>query len=171
MRSALVLFTRDLRVHDHPALAAAVRDAEVVVPAFVLDEGILNGDFARPNRLSYLLDALSDLDCSLRRLGAQLTVRRGNVVEETLALATDTETEAIYLSEDVSAYARRRKERLAMACRSACIDLRCFEGVTVVPSGALTPSGGGDHFRVFTPTTASGRPKTYGPSSRRRQTW
>jgi hypothetical protein len=29
VRSAVVLFTRDLRVHDNPALAAAAREAEL----------------------------------------------------------------------------------------------------------------------------------------------
>ena len=36
MNTALVLFTRDLRVHDQAALAAAVREAKHVVPLFVL---------------------------------------------------------------------------------------------------------------------------------------
>jgi deoxyribodipyrimidine photolyase len=35
---AVVLFTRDLRVRDQPALAAAAREAECVVPLFVLDD-------------------------------------------------------------------------------------------------------------------------------------
>jgi len=36
-RTAVVLFTRDLRVHDNPALAAACANADRVVPLFVLD--------------------------------------------------------------------------------------------------------------------------------------
>ena len=38
---AVVVFTRDLRVDDHPALADAARDAEHVVPLFVFDDAIL----------------------------------------------------------------------------------------------------------------------------------
>ena len=37
MKTAVVLFTRDLRVHDNPALATACANAERVVPLFVLD--------------------------------------------------------------------------------------------------------------------------------------
>ena len=37
-RAVVVLFTRDLRVHDHPALAAAAERAEHVLPLFVLDD-------------------------------------------------------------------------------------------------------------------------------------
>ncbi|HEX4291057.1 MAG TPA: deoxyribodipyrimidine photo-lyase, partial [Trebonia sp.] len=40
LRTAIVLFTRDLRVHDNPALELACRSAEHVVPLFVVDEGL-----------------------------------------------------------------------------------------------------------------------------------
>jgi deoxyribodipyrimidine photo-lyase len=45
----LVLFTRDLRVHDHPALAAAAREG-AVLPLFVLDPRLLRRS---PNRSSF----------------------------------------------------------------------------------------------------------------------
>jgi deoxyribodipyrimidine photo-lyase len=120
------------------------------VPLFVLDDAILGSDFARPNRLAFLLDSLADLDASLRRLGAALVVRRGDAVDQALAVATEAGAGAIHLSADVSAYARRREARLATACSTARIELRCHPGVIVVGAGEVTP-GDGDHFRVFTP--------------------
>ena len=71
-RTALVVFTRDLRVHDHPALGAALRDAELVVPAFVFDDEILASDFGCANRVGFLLEALADLDATLGSLGGAL---------------------------------------------------------------------------------------------------
>jgi len=148
-RTTVVLFTRDLRVHDHPALAAAA-GAGRVVPAFVLDEAILAGPFARPNRLSYLCDALADLDRSLRRLGAPLVVRRGDVVAETMALAGEVGARTIHVSADASGYACSREARLARAGRAQGVEVRSFAATTVIPPGELTPAGG-DHYRVFTP--------------------
>jgi deoxyribodipyrimidine photo-lyase len=58
---ALVLYNRDLRVHDHPALAEAVRTAESVIPLFVVDDAVLNSGFAAPNRAAFLVDSLADL--------------------------------------------------------------------------------------------------------------
>jgi deoxyribodipyrimidine photo-lyase len=142
VRRAVVLFTRDLRVHDNPALAEAASQAESVVPLFVFDERIAAG----PNRVGFLLDALADLRRSLRRLGGTLVVRRGDVVAETMRVAAETGAEAVFLSRDVSAYAQARERRLA----AERIEVRAFPGVTVVPAGALVPTGG-DHFRVFTP--------------------
>ena len=42
LRAAVVLFTRDLRVHDHPALAAAVERRGPLLPLFVLDGELLD---------------------------------------------------------------------------------------------------------------------------------
>jgi deoxyribodipyrimidine photo-lyase len=150
MSGALVLFTRDLRVRDHPALSAAVREHDVVAPAFVLDSELLSGSCGSPNRLAFLFDCLRDLDRSLGERGARLLVGSGDVVHEAMKLVHRWSLSAIYMSADVTPYAHRRHERLADACRAERIELRTFPGVTVVGAGEITPSGG-DHYRVFTP--------------------
>ena len=148
--TAVVLFTRDLRVHDHPALATAARVAERVVPLFVLDEALLGSAFACPNRLAFLRESLRDLDGTLRTLGGGLIIRRGDTVREVLGVAKSVAARAVFASADVSAYARRRERRLADACAEAGLDLGLCPGVNVVGAGDLTPASG-DHFRVFTP--------------------
>jgi deoxyribodipyrimidine photo-lyase len=54
---AVMVFIRDLRLADNPALAAAAR-AAAVVPLFVLEEAILRRAAGHPNRLGFLLDSL-----------------------------------------------------------------------------------------------------------------
>ncbi|GAA2651702.1 deoxyribodipyrimidine photo-lyase [Nonomuraea recticatena] len=142
MDTVIVLFTRDLRVHDHPALAAACARARQVLPLFVLDPAVPAG-----RRGPFLLDCLEDLRASLRARGGDLLVRRGDVVEETMRLASETSATAVYASADVSSLARRRQERLG----AERIEFRRFPGLTVIPPDLLRPAGGGDHYRVFTP--------------------
>jgi deoxyribodipyrimidine photo-lyase len=146
----IVLFTRDLRVRDQPALGAAAQVADRIVPLFVFDDILLGRNCGSPNRLSFLLDCLRDLDGSLRERGARLVVRRGDPVEEAIRVAKEVGASAIHLSDDYSAYARGRRERLARVCDSERLELRVHPGVTVVEPGELTPVGG-DHYRVFTP--------------------
>jgi deoxyribodipyrimidine photo-lyase len=150
VRTAIVLFTRDLRVHDNPVLTTAAREAERIVPLFVFDDGILGTAFARPNRVAFLLDALNDLDASLTRRGGRLVLRSGDVVAETLALARNVGAEAVFVAEDASGYAQRRQRVLENACRGERVALRLTPGVTVAPLLSLETSSRG-HYRVFTP--------------------
>ncbi len=144
METAVVLFTRDLRVHDNPALAAAAAAAETILPLFVLDEGIGDTRYgAAPNRRAFLDEALADLDTSLQRLGGGLAVRRGEVVAETVRAAREVGAAAVYTTADVSAYAVERQRRL-----EAVVDLRLCDGNFVVPPGEVAPTGS-DHYQVF----------------------
>jgi deoxyribodipyrimidine photo-lyase len=145
-RPRVVLFSRDLRVHDHPALTAARAATREVVPLFVVDPGVR----ANPNRLRFLGECLADLRDSLRRRGADLLVRRGDPVTEAVRLAETAGADGIEASADVSAYATARQRRLREACAAARLDLRLHPGVTMVPPGAVRPIGG-DYYRVFTP--------------------
>jgi len=149
-RTAVVLFNRDLRVHDHPALAEAARAAEHVVPLFVVDEAILDLGYAVPNRAAFLVDSLTDLRASLRERGGDLVVRRGDPVHQALAVAAEVGAEAVFASADVTDFARRREARLVDDARRAGRDVVLFPGVTVVPADELL-TGTGDHYKVFTP--------------------
>ena len=148
--TGVVLFTRDLRLSDHPALASAVAEHRGVVPAFVFDEAILASSFNRPNRTGFLLECLTDLDASLRGLGAALVVRRGDWVTEAFRLAAAGQAKTIHVSDDVSRYARTRLDRLERMAACAGVEVRRYPGVSVVPPGSVRPAGG-DHYQVFTP--------------------
>jgi deoxyribodipyrimidine photo-lyase len=149
VKAAVVLFNRDLRVHDNPALAAAAR-AERTVPLFVFDDALLGSRFAAPNRVAFMREALLDLDQALKRAGGRLFLRRGDPVAEALAVARECGAEQLHVSADYSAYATARERRLAAACAEERIEFQAHPGTTIVPPGAVTP-GGGDHFKVFTP--------------------
>jgi deoxyribodipyrimidine photo-lyase len=148
-KTAVVLFTRDLRVNDNPALWAASR-AERTVPLFVLDDAILGSRFAAPNRVAYMREALIDLDGRLKAMDGRLFLRRGQVVEQTMRIAEEAGAEELHIAADWSAYARRREAALREACEARGIELTAHPGVTIVEPGAVTPTGG-DHFKVFSP--------------------
>ncbi|MGZ4608789.1 MAG: cryptochrome/photolyase family protein [Actinomycetes bacterium] len=151
MSVALVLFTRDLRVHDNPTLSTAAATSDQVVPLFVLDDAILGAAFNRPNRARFLVESLHDLDASLRERGAGLVIRRGDVVRETAAVAAEVGVDVVHVSADASGYAQRRQRALAGRLEGDGRSLHVHDGtVFVLPPGAITPSGG-DHMAVFTP--------------------
>ena len=146
MDTAIVVFTRDLRLHDNPALHQACVRARQVVPLFVIDPAIA----APPNRARFLAESLADVRASLRERGADLVLRRGDPAAEVIRLATKVHATAVYIADDVSHYATARRRKLERECARHRIELTLTPGLTVVPPGELTPAGGG-HYRVFTP--------------------
>ena len=148
MTRAIVLFTRDLRVHDHAALRAAVDAAPEVVPLFVFD-----GELRRQRstaREIFLLEGLADLRDALRERGGELVLRHGDPVDEALRVAHATGANLVFVGEDASPYAKRRQERLERACRSERIQLSVENTIAAVAPGELVPAER-DHYRVFTP--------------------
>jgi deoxyribodipyrimidine photo-lyase len=131
--TGVVLFTRDLRAHDHPALAMARARSRTVVPLFVLDDRLLA---ISRRRTELLLERLAQL-----REAIGLRVVKGDPVEEIARFTPD----AVYLSEDVTAYARRRVRRLREH-----VEVHTLPGIAIVPPGDIAPAGK-SAYRVFTP--------------------
>ncbi|MFD5519744.1 cryptochrome/photolyase family protein [Streptomyces sp. NPDC127066] len=151
MTVAIVLFTSDLRLHDHPPLRAALDGADAVVPLFVRDEAVADAGFTAPNRMAFLADCLADLDAGLRDRGGRLVVRSGDVAAEVAKAAAETDADAVHIAAGVSAYAHRREERLGAALGTQGRRLHVHEAVvTALAPGAVTPAAS-DHFAVFTP--------------------
>ena len=88
MDTAIMVFTRDLRLHDNPALHLACARARQVVPVFVVDPAIA----APPNRARFLAESLADLRASLRERGGDLVIRGGDPAAEVIALGGTSST-------------------------------------------------------------------------------
>ncbi|WP_446034453.1 cryptochrome/photolyase family protein [Streptomyces olivaceus] len=151
MTTSVVLFTRDLRLHDHPPLRAALNGSDAVVPLFVRDRAVDTAGFAAPNRLALLSDCLRDLDAGLRERGGRLIVRSGDLVAQVCAVAAEAEADEVHVAADVSGHAHRREEALRSALEAQGRRLHVHDAVTtVLAPGAVTPAAS-DHFAVFTP--------------------
>jgi deoxyribodipyrimidine photo-lyase len=139
--TALVWFRRDLRVHDHPALTAAHRECDRVVPVFVLDPRLLGGRFPSPNRAWFLHGCLAELRDALRQRGADLVIREGRPEKALPELARECGAETVYFAADVSPFARARDRRVAEV-----LDARPQPGLFVSDDlAAVKP------YSVFTP--------------------
>ena len=150
-RSALCWFRRDLRDHDHAALASALRDAGRVHCAFVLDRTILDRLEDRADRrVEFIMAALEELHAALKLHGGGLIVRHGVAVDEIRALALELKVDAVYVNRDYEPDAKRRDVEVAEALGHLGIafhhekDQVIFDGDEVL-TRASTP------FSVFTP--------------------
>ena len=146
METAIVVFTRDLRVHDNPALHQACDQARQVVPLFVADPAIP----APRNRARFLAESLADLRHQLRQRHADLIIRDGDPAAEIVALGREVNAGAVFIAGDASHYATRRRQHLERECQRHRLALTVTPGLTVVPPGDLKPASG-SHYKVFTP--------------------
>lgn len=146
MSTALVWFRRDLRVHDHPPLRAALDAFERVIPVFVLDGRLLDGSrFESPGRTAFMLDCLRDLRKSLQERGGNLVILKGTPERELPEFANEHGATAVFFASDVSPFAMARDKRTEAALKEAGVEPRRTPGNFIADIGKLKP------YVVFTP--------------------
>lgn len=149
--TAIVWFRRDLRVHDHPALRAALEQDERVIPVFCLDESLLHGRHASGARTQFLLECLAELDGTLRERGSGLVLRRGAPERELAELARLTKAQTLHFSSDVTPFARSRGERVRGAMQGSGVELHGHPGLGAIDELGAPRTQAGGPYTIFTP--------------------
>ena len=134
---------RDLRLDDHPALAAAAHHGPVTV-LFVLDDALLRAA-GRP-RQAYLFRTLRALNDQLRDHGGALTVRRGQPEQVVPEVAKETGAGAVYITADFAPYGSERDRRVALALGDVVL-AATGSPYAIEPSCIHKPDG--DLYQVF----------------------
>ncbi len=145
MATAIWWIRRDLRLADNPALAAALAQADQVIPLFILDPHLAQAPTTAPARLAFLHDGLRVLDADLRQRGSRLIWQEGPPLAVLTRLTQATGACCIVAQADVSPYARRRDARIGRD-----LPLQLTGGVTVFPPDAVKKADG-TPYTVFTP--------------------
>ncbi len=143
MPRSILWFRRDLRLVDHPALAAAADHGEVV-PLFVVDPVFSR---AGDNRRAFMARALGSLD---EGLSGTLVYRHGRPTDEVCRLAVETGASVVFASEDFGPYGRRRDEAVRTALGGIGVRLNLVGSPYVVEPGTVRKHDG-TSYAVFTP--------------------
>jgi len=149
--STVVLWFRlDLRLRDHPALAAAAATGAAVIPAFVLspEEEALYVPGAASRW--WLHQSLVKLDEALRARGLRLIVRRGPAAQTLSELAEETGARRIYCNRVYAPAALALEADLEKQLRARGRELLCSSGGVLFEPNSLRTAAG-QPFRVFTP--------------------
>jgi len=142
---------RDLRLHDHTALAMATAEARQVAVVFVFDTTILDALPDRDDRrVSFIYRALCELDESLRARGSRLIVLHGDPVREIPSLADRLDVQAVYAARDYEPYAIRRDEAVARSLSERGRQFRLAKG-RVICGAVEPPTRHGAAYGVYTP--------------------
>ncbi|MCU0402574.1 MAG: deoxyribodipyrimidine photo-lyase [Algoriphagus sp.] len=124
----LVWFRNDLRVKDNEVLTRAILQGKEVIPVYCLDPRMFEktqlgfpktGSF----RAKFLLEAISDLRQSFRKLGGDLVILQGNPEASLIDFAKQAGAKAIFFSKEVTSEERnvdKSLEKAAFANGIAC---------------------------------------------------
>lgn len=143
MARSIMWFRRDLRVRDHPALAAALAEGEVLA-LFVDDPAFASHGAARRALLHHCLAALRDAT------GGALVVRRGDPAAVVPAVAAEADAATVFVSKDFGPYGRRRDAAVMEALRADGRSLRGVGSPYAVEPGRVLKDDGSP-YAVFTP--------------------
>lgn len=129
---------RDLRLEDNQALQAALDNAHLVLPVFVIDPHLVHSPRMGQERLGFLWDGLRALQQELQERGADLVIRKGNPVQVLPALVKESAARTVYAEEDFSPYARRRDQAVAEQ-----VPLSLEPGLGIAHPESIFKAGGG----------------------------
>ncbi|GEM05808.1 deoxyribodipyrimidine photo-lyase [Halolactibacillus miurensis] len=139
----LVLFRRDLRLLDHPALAEAARDGEIVC-GYIKKESLTSAhDY-------WTMAHVADIKQALNREDVPFLLGEGSVVEQVNAWCDRYDIDAVYFNRSYLHDEIEREDDLIDSLENKGIKTKRFVGdVLAKPGSVLT--GKGEYYKVFTP--------------------
>ncbi len=143
----IMWFRRDLRLGDHPALAAACASGGPIVPLFILDP-IVEGQGAAPQ--FRLEKSIAQLAQDLEELGSKLTLRRGDAITVLQDMIKETGADTVYWSRLYDPENIRRDTQVKDTLKRDGIDAKSFEGHVLFEPWTVQTNMGG-YYKVFTP--------------------
>ncbi|GAC1519865.1 MAG: deoxyribodipyrimidine photo-lyase [Thermoleophilaceae bacterium] len=149
--AAIVWFTRDLRLTDHPALWAALDSHREVIPVFCLDDRLLIGRHASGPRVQFLLESLTALDRALVDRGGRLVVRRDAPERALPQIALASGAREVHASGDLGPFARARLGRVRVAMTGVGGELVEHPGIFAADDPDAISGAAGRPYTVFSP--------------------
>ena len=152
----VLLFRRDLRLTDNPAVAAAAASGRPVIPLFVLHEG----EGVRPlgGASRWWLDkSLRALATGLEAKGARLVLRRGPLAEAAAEVVRRAGAAELMFSRVHEPAAAAAEAEMTRRLESAGVKVRAFNASLLHEPGQV-PNGQGRPYQVFTAYWRAARP-------------
>jgi deoxyribodipyrimidine photo-lyase len=126
MKTAIVWFKTDLRLHDNETLLKAIAQGEQIIPVYCFDDAHFEttqfglkktGSF----RAQFLLESLQDLDENLRELGSGLLIVQGKPEVEIPKIVQQYKVQKVFAKREV-AFEEKKTEQLV---QQELFKLRC----------------------------------------------
>lgn len=150
MDHSLCWIRRDLRLHDHHALSAALEKGTTTV-VFVFDTHILDKlKDEDDRRITFIHESLVEIEKELNKRGSSLVVLYGKPEDEIPKLAEKLKVKAVFANRDYEPYAKKRDETVRKKLEKAGIEFHQYKDSVYFESREIL-TGSGAAYKVFTP--------------------
>jgi len=136
MKTSIVWFKTDLRLHDNETLVKAIEQSSEIIPVYCFDDNHFKtteygfqktGNF----RAQFLLESLKDLDTNLRKLGSGILIVKGKPEEELYKLAQKYQATKVYSKKEVAYEEKQTEERVEKELWKLRCELETFSTSTL----------------------------------------
>ena len=156
----VIWFKRDLRVHDHAALAAAVSSGAPILPLYIFEPAYWALAEHSRRQFDFVSESLQELDAALKARGGRLVVRTGNALDVLAEIHRKHGIEAIHAHEETGLqWTFDRDKAVRRWARNAGISLR-EQPQNGVQRGLKSRDGWAAHWEDF-----MRRPRTIAPET------
>jgi len=136
MKTSIVWFKTDLRLHDNETLVRAIEQCDEIIPVYCFDENHFKTTefgFKKTGcfRMQFLLESLADLDKSLRALGSGLIVVRGKPEYELFKLVQKYKVQKVFSKKEVAFEEKQTQELVEKELWKAHCQLETFSTSTL----------------------------------------
>ena len=147
---AIVWFRRDLRLDDHPALAAAIEAANGHVVCLYIQEDPTPGrDFGGASKW-WLDKSLSALSRDLEAIGGRLTLRTGDPQAILADVISQTGAQAVFWNRRYDKAGRDIDTEIKAQLKADGITVETFNG-TLLTEPWTRKTGSGGYYKVYSP--------------------
>lgn len=145
----VIWFKRDLRVHDHAALMAAVASGAPILPLYIFEPGYWALPEHSRRQFDFVRECLEELDSALKARGSALVVRTGNAVDVFSAIHRKHGIAAIHAHEETGLqWTFDRDKTVRRWARNAGISFR-EQPQNGVQRGLKSRDGWANHWEAF----------------------
>lgn len=151
-KPVIVWFRQDLRLSDHPALAAAAKTGQPVLPLYILDEAAAGAHRRGSASRWWLHKSLKALQ---KELDGALHCAKGDAAEILQKIITGTGAKALYFNRSYEPWQRDQDKKIHDRLSGNGVTVECFRGSLLrEPEDVLKDDG--TPYRVFTPFYKNG---------------
>jgi len=136
MRTIVVWFKTDLRLHDNETLVKAIAQGDSIIPVYCFDEAHFNNSeygFQKTGsfRAQFLLESLIDLDNNLRELGSGLVILKGKPEVEIPKIVSQYKANKVVAKREVSFEERQTESKVQEALFKVKCEFQTFSTSTL----------------------------------------